>query len=669
MMTRLTENQISALHKPDGRQIDVNYLLLLVKDITLLTNETPDVPTLETSKGAERLSQCREHLSALQRIMQDTTNRDDKHTVTVSVLRELTRFSWDAKAALILASFAMNHGVWMLAQMYSASSPALKANNHEKLHRVISYFVPRRSELDAYYFYLSLIFSFSKRPKSNQLPKPCINELQELPSADLEGNGTGYENAVARVPAVVCDIINIVTLCGAVVSRFPGNDCKISVAEENELSSHRSLLNEINKDFTDQITECNRFLEYQIPIPKTSHDHLTEALEFLIKGGGDQHLQNQADKIIRQLRWKYVLLLVSDEGSSKEEIFILNHLYMDITLVPEEEAKAKAPFRILWIPLYSSSDKAAVDQHFKAQKSYMECHVTPHPSMVSNEAAEFIKAKWRFKNKSNILVALDPNGRVLNINAMHMIWNWLARAFPFTRSRERALWKEESFGMRLLLHGMFSDWIRDEKYVFMYGGDDEEWIQQFTTSARTVAAKWGIPLELLFVEKPGKKYQETATGGVLTKIAIRQVVPNDGLHSWFFWSRLRSLLLSRINHQRAQDDWMTRQLKWLVGYETKRRWAVLGKGDMVVAHGPGSIMLQALLQCNDSELKMDELFEVYFGSLCEKIARQERVCCEIRFPVSDLWMPDTMKCPDPDCVLEEMSERVVFQCCHKTPYF
>uniref|UniRef100_A0A7N0UID7 Sieve element occlusion C-terminal domain-containing protein n=1 Tax=Kalanchoe fedtschenkoi TaxID=63787 RepID=A0A7N0UID7_KALFE len=223
---------------------------------------------------------------------------------------------------------------------------------------------------------------------------------------------------------------------------------------------------------------------------------------------------------------------------------------MDITSVPDEEAKA--PFRIIWIPLYSSSDKAVVDQHFKAQKSYMECYVTPYPSMVSNEAAEFIKAKWRFKNKSNILVALDPNGRVLNINAMHMIWNWLARAFPFTRSRERALWKEESFGLRLLLHEMFSDWIRDKRYVFIYGGDNEEWIQQFTTSARSVAANWGIPLELLFVEKPGKEYQKTATSGVLTKMAIRQVVPNDGLHSWFFWSRLRSLLISRINHRRAQ---------------------------------------------------------------------------------------------------------------------
>uniref|UniRef100_A0A7N0VM68 Sieve element occlusion N-terminal domain-containing protein n=1 Tax=Kalanchoe fedtschenkoi TaxID=63787 RepID=A0A7N0VM68_KALFE len=571
MMTTLTETQISALHRPDGRQIDVSYLLLLVKDITLLTNEAPDVPTLETSKGAERLSQCREHLSALQRIMQDTTKRDDKQTVTVSVLRELTRFSWDAKAALILASFAMNHGVWMLAQMYSASSPALKANNHEKLHRVISYFVPQRSELDAYYFYLSLICSFSKRPKANQLHKPAltrllralvevvqrINELQELPSADLEGNGTGYEKAVARVPAVVCDIINIVTLCGDVVSRFPENDYEISVAEENELSSHRSMLNEMNRDFRDQITECNRFLEetkfdeeYQIPIPKTSHDHLTEALEFLIKGGGDQHQQNQADRIIRQLRRKYVLLLVSDDGSSEEEITVLNHLYRDITLVPDE--KPKAPFSILWIPLYSSSDKTALDMYFNVQRIDMVWHVTPHPSMVSNEAAEFIKTKWRLKNKSNILVALDPNGRVLNINAMHMIWNWLARAFPFTRSRERVLWKEESFGMRFLLHGMFPDSIQDKKYVFMYGGDDEEWIQQFTTSARSVAANWGIPLELLFVEKPGKEYQKTATSGVLTKMAIRQVVPIDRLHCWFFWRRLRSLLISRINHQRTQ---------------------------------------------------------------------------------------------------------------------
>ncbi|KAL9670846.1 hypothetical protein QQ045_008405 [Rhodiola kirilowii] len=113
---------------------------------------------------------------------------------------------------------------------------------------------------------------------------------------------------------------------------------EISEAEDNKLSLYASHINELVKDLSKQIKDCNQFLEetkydkeYQIPIPKTSSMDNREALEYLIKSGGGQQLQNDADTIISQLKGKYVMLLVSDEDSSMDEILILHNIYLEIT--------------------------------------------------------------------------------------------------------------------------------------------------------------------------------------------------------------------------------------------------------------------------------------------------------------------------------------------------
>uniref|UniRef100_A0A7N0VNE9 Sieve element occlusion N-terminal domain-containing protein n=1 Tax=Kalanchoe fedtschenkoi TaxID=63787 RepID=A0A7N0VNE9_KALFE len=302
--------QIIALHKPDGREIDVKSLLHLVKLITLFTDQTQDEPSQDIPKAVQSVTS---HISELHKTMQDRSKGEGTQDTSMSLLSVITNFNWDAKAVLVLASLAMNHGVWMLAQMYSANSPELENKDHDKLYRLLDFSQPKRLELDAYYFYLSLIYSFSKRPKKNQLPKPaltklfqalmgvaeCIIQLQELPAADLQGYVTEYDNAMSRMPVAVYDLIKIVVHCAAVISRFPSNNYEISDTEDHELSIYAAQLNKKTKDFTDQIKECNQFLEetkvdkvYQIPIPETSRMDNRKALEFLITGGGDQREQN-----------------------------------------------------------------------------------------------------------------------------------------------------------------------------------------------------------------------------------------------------------------------------------------------------------------------------------------------------------------------------------------
>ena len=57
--------------------------------------------------------------------------------------------------------------------------------------------------------------------------------------------------------------------------------------------------------------------------------------------------------------------------------------------------------------------------------------------MALQEPAFYIE-EWHFKNKP-IIVVINPKGKVECPNAIHMVWVWGMRAFPFSSSVEEAL--------------------------------------------------------------------------------------------------------------------------------------------------------------------------------------------------------------------------------------
>lgn len=84
-----------------------------------------------------------------------------------------------------------------------------------------------------------------------------------------------------------------------------------------------------------------------------------------------------------------------------------------------------------------------------------------HPSLLDPAVVRYIKEVWHF-NKKPLLVVLDPQGKVVNPNAIHMIWIWGSTAFPFTSNREESLWKEETWRIELLADAIdanIPDWV------------------------------------------------------------------------------------------------------------------------------------------------------------------------------------------------------------------
>lgn len=163
-----------------------------------------------------------------------------------------------------------------------------------------------------------------------------------------------------------------------------------------------------------------------------------------------------------EVLWKRNLLLYISELEVPNQVSIVENMYIERRQNPTRE---ESQYEVVWLPVVDESTlwNEEKDKDFETQKASMTCYSVFHPSLLETAAIKYIKEVWGF-NKKPMLVALDPVGRVVNPNAIHMIIIWGPTiAFPFSKSREEGLWKEVTWGIELLAapsHPMITDWVR-----------------------------------------------------------------------------------------------------------------------------------------------------------------------------------------------------------------
>lgn len=154
------------------------------------------------------------------------------------------------------------------------------------------------------------------------------------------------------------------------------------------------------------------------------------------------------------LRRKNVLLLISGLDFSHEELLILEQIYNESRV---HATRLENRYELVWIPVVDrlTSDQMTEQQQrqFENLRDTMPWYSVYHPSLISKAVLMFVRNEWKYKNKP-ILVVLDPQGKVACPNAIHMMWIWGSSAFPFTSSKEEALWREESWRLELIVDGI-----------------------------------------------------------------------------------------------------------------------------------------------------------------------------------------------------------------------
>lgn len=676
--------QIVATHTPDGREVDVRPLLQIVEDI--LNRATLNVDTVATVKEGgleavedrtrqtgftimiEALSYTIDRLSC--EISCKSLGGSDAHTTTVSLFNHLSSYSWDAKVVLALAAFALTYGeFWLLAQIYPSNQLAKSMAILKQLPTVMEHSGTLKPRFDALNNLIQAMLDLTR----------CIVEFKELPSTYISQDVPALATALAHVPTAVYWTVRSLVACAAQIAGFTSTSHELYIgatAEAWELSSLAHKINNIHEHLKKQLAICYQHIEEKKSVDTYNtliglfdmiHIDNMKILKALIYAKDDIHpLVDGATKRrvnLDVLRRKSVLLLISGLDISHDELAILEQIYNESRVHP---TRMDNQFELVWIPIVDRSIQwtDAMQRQFETVQSTMPWYSVYHPSLIDRSVIRFIREKWHFRNKP-ILVVMDGQGRVLCPNAIHMMWIWGSAAFPFTSTKEEALWKDETWRLELLVDGIdpkILEWIQQKKYIFVYGGDDIEWIRRFTRAARATATAEGIPLEMVYVGKSTKNDQVHRAISIIGGEQLSYCW-HDLTMIWFFWTRIQSMLYSKIQQGRAdENDPVTQEIKKLLCYDRDGGWAVLSRGSDVIANGHGSTMLPTISEYDVWKRNIPAMgFDGAFRDHYKKLQGEGQPCYRFDFPFSIGRIPEHMKCPE---CLRMMEKLFSFKCCH-----
>ncbi|GKV37162.1 hypothetical protein SLEP1_g45221 [Rubroshorea leprosula] len=673
--------QIQATHSPDGREINVKPLLLIVEDI--FKQSTPAIDAIVSPAQSEALedktyqatvASMLEALSFLiDRIASEITYRctggGEAHEAAISILKMVSNYWWDAKLVIALSSFAMNYGeFWLLAQSYTSNQLAKQLATLRQLPEILQHTNILQSRFEAI---KTLIISMLDIARS-------IVEFKELPSQYITADHHALSTAMTHIPLAVYWTIRCMLACASQIISLTelGSEHFLSTAESWEFSTLTHKLSNLNSHLASLLATCYKDIdekkyieEYQnlVHLLETrTHIDNMKVLKALINPKDDpQPLVDGFTKRrvhIEVLRQKNVLLLVSDLDILQDEVSILEHIYSEARSQP---ARLESQYELVWLPIVDPSVPLieSRQKQFENLQASMTWYTLHHPSLLDRAVIKFVKEEWKFQKKP-ILVVLDPQGRVACPDALHMMRIWGSLAFPFTTAREEALWNGETWRLELLVDNIdqqIMNWMDEGRFICLYGGEDIEWIRKFTTTANTVARAAAVPLALVYVGKSNPK--ERVKSNMLTIVAekLSHYLP-DLTSIWWFWIRIESMCYSKNQlGKTVENDPIMREIMTLLTFDaTGGGWALISRGTAEMTRAKGSIFLTCLSEYN--QWKGDVQPKGFVKAIHEYLLRihTPQHCNRLLLPTTVGKIPERIVCTD--CG-RPMERYILYQCC------
>ncbi|XVF49735.1 hypothetical protein PTKIN_Ptkin04bG0037300 [Pterospermum kingtungense] len=515
----------------------------------------------------------------------------DAHATTMVLLNTLSSYSWDAKVVLTLAAFAVNFGeFWLIVRLCTTNSLAKSVALLKQLPDILEHAQMLKPHFDALNKLIKAMMDVTK----------CIVEFTELPSQYILSDVPPMSTAMAHIPTAVYWTIRSVVACAVQITSLVGlrQEFITSTSEAWELSSLAHKVSSIHEHLQKLLHLCHQNIDEKKQ--KEAYDGLSHSLETpqldnlkillkifsLSKEDPNCLLNPEKNKVhVDILRRKHVLLLISDLDISHDEIQVLEIIYK------YDRVSSELNYEIVWLPIVDRSAwNDSYEQKFRNLQSIMPWYTVKHPSIIEPAVIKYTREVWRFQKKP-IVVTLDPQGKVTCPNALNMLWIWANLAFPFSTEKEESLWKGETWTIELLVDGLegnLANWIRQQKVICLYGGEDMEWIQKFTSATKAVAQDLGIGLEMVYVGKNNAKERVKKITGLINEKQISHTWQEASV--WFFWNRLESMLFSKSQHGKSttETDVIKQEVMTILGYDgSENGWAAFffGSTEMVRAKG------------------------------------------------------------------------------------
>ncbi|GFS39875.1 sieve element occlusion amino-terminus protein [Actinidia rufa] len=669
--------QIQATHAPDGSEVDVKPIIKVIEDIFRIAAPGIDGVINGTQENADEsvdktpVEGFDGILDALAYIINKITcelsckcsGGADAHTTTMAVFNMLPNYSWEAKVVISLAAFAVNYGnFWLVAQLCNTNPLAKSVSLLKQLPDIIEHAVSLKSRFDAIKSLIKVVLDVTK----------CIVEFNELPTQYISHETPPMSTAMALIPTASYWTIQSMVACASQITGLLGMSYEhlTSTTEAWELSSLAHKVGNIHGHLRSQLGICYQHIDekrdaemYQMLVRtfEMTYPDNSRILRALIYPKDDilplTEGSNKKRVNIDVLRRKTVLLLISDLDMHHEEVAVLAQIH---------DEKEELNYEIVWLPIVDRSTPWNEENQNKFQQlqSLMPWYTVVKPSLLEPVVIRYIKEVWHFSKKL-MLVALDPQGKVVCPNALHMVMIWGNFPYPFTSTREESLWKDETWRLELLVGGIDSnipEWIREGKYICLYGGEDIEWIRKFTTKAKEVAATAGISLEMVYVGKSNAKERVKKITQTIIEEKLSSCWPND-ISIWFFWTRLESMLFSKTKDGKAaENDKILAEVLTILSFNgSDLGWALISKGSAELARANGETFLKSF---NEYDTWEEDAraggFMPALGRKFEKLHTPQH-CSRLILPGINGGIPEKVVCAE--CG-RPMEKYFMYRCCN-----
>lgn len=679
--------QIHSTHSPDGREFDVKPILLIIEDVMhRATSPLPGTILSNTLQGTQAQLDAVDDkalhsgFSDILELLAYTINKisceisckcsggGDAHATTVSLFNTLSSYPWDAKVVVALAAFSVIYGeFWLVVQLYPTNPLAKSVAHLKQLPDIMERAESLKPKFEALSGLIKAMLDLTK----------CIVEFKSLPSQYISPDTPEMVTATAHIPIAVYWTIRSIVACASIIMNLIGisHEYIASTTEAWELSSLAHKVNNIHSHLNKQLSLCHQHIAMMkhdeayrtlVRLFETPHIDNMKVLKALIYPKDDQlPLFESATKrrvSIETLRRKIVLLLISELDFSQEELSLFDGMYREAKQNP---SRPESHHEVIWLPITDRSIpwNEEKQQQFENSQNTMPWLSLHHPSMLDPAAIKYIKDYWHFTKKP-IVVVLDQQGKVVNLNALHMMWIWGSLAYPFTSLKEEQLWKEESWKIELLadsIEPMIFNWISEGKYICLYGGEDIDWIRKFTNTAQAVARAANIQLEMLYVGKSNPRDKIRKNNTIIVAENLSHVLPDLTL-IWFFWIRLESMWHSKVQHGKSvENDQIMQEIMMMLSFDgSDQGWAVISRGTGDMAKGKGEMFLMSLSQFDQWKDQIEERgFLPALNNYIQELHTPHH-CNRLILPGSTGSVPDMVACAECGRPMEKF---IMYRCC------
>ncbi|KAK7268775.1 hypothetical protein RIF29_21483 [Crotalaria pallida] len=629
--------QIYSTHVHSDTKFDVNSLFTLVQNTLRRSTHIVDNVVQGSSASVEHVDDTippasfTSPLCTLKAINSEMSCKPPgeqiAHKTTLVILNKLSNYDWDAKAVLTLAAFALEYSeFWLLAQHQTTD---FLAKSVAVLKRV-----PALTRPAAVQKHRQAIIEVNNLVKTTLQVIELIFELEKLSTHNTK-------EVPALVPAIEqlpVDVYWTIITITAIVTQI---DILTTESEQKqELSQYGQKINIILSKLRKQVTIIRQQIDEVIFYGRLkkallSATEIRQVFKLLIFSTADtpQQLFDGATKTtvdISVLNKRNVYFFISTLDITDEEISEVKPVY--------DATKTNEQYKIVWIPIVEEWNDQ-LRKKFEILKTKVPWYVVPQ---FGNKAGiRYIKEEWHFTKKP-LVALLSPQGKVDNTDVFQTIHAYGIKAFPFRkvdveRVEKELHWIESVVGG---IDGNLLGAIKEQKYIFFYGGHDKEWIQQFTKYVNviandTVIKESKIAIELFHVEKENKSLFGN------------------------FWTKIESLFVTKGNNT---VDEVTQQVQKMLSYKNETGWALLTKGSSVVVSGHGTTILKTVAEFEKwKDTVSKNGFEFSFKVYHEKIVKTTHRCAHLEIPNVTGKLPRTIKCPDCPNTMEIF---ISYKCCH-----